>query len=71
MNEDGSVEIVFNGAIYNFVELKRELLDRGHKFHSQTDTEVLIHGYEEWGLEKLLARIKGMYAFAIYDHAKH
>jgi asparagine synthase (glutamine-hydrolysing) len=70
-NEDGTVEIVFNGAIYNFVELKRELRDRGHQFRSQTDTEVLIHGYEEWGLEKLLSRIRGMYAFAIYDHAEH
>lgn len=70
-NEDGAVEIVFNGAIYNFVELKRELLDRGHHFRSQTDTEVLIHGYEQWGLEKLLSKIRGMYAFGIYDHAKH
>jgi asparagine synthase (glutamine-hydrolysing) len=70
-NEDGSVEIVFNGAIYNFVDLKRELRDRGHQFRSETDTEVLIHGYEEWGIEKLLSRIKGMYAFVIYDHATH
>jgi len=70
-NEDGSVEIVFNGAIYNFVDLKRELRDRGHHFRSETDTEVLIHGYEEWGIEKLLSRIKGMYAFVIYDHATH
>ena len=70
-NEDGSVEIVFNGAIYNFVDLKRELRDRGHQFRSLTDTEVLIHGYEEWGIERLLSRIKGMYAFVIYDHATH
>ena len=70
-NEDGSVEIVFNGAIYNFVDLKRELRSAGHQFRSETDTEVLIHGYEEWGIEKLLSRIKGMYAFVIYDHARH
>src|SRR5713101_1751744 len=71
VNEDRSVEIVFNGAIYNFVELKQELRDRGHKFRSETDTEVLIHGYEQWGLEKLLSLIRGMYAFAIFDLAKH
>jgi asparagine synthase (glutamine-hydrolysing) len=70
-NEDGSVEIVFNGAIYNFVPLRQELRDCGHRFRSQADTEVLIHGYEEWGLEKLLARIKGMFAFAIFDHRRH
>ncbi len=70
-NEDGSVEIVFNGAIYNFVDLKRELRSAGHQFRSETDTEVLVHGYEEWGIEKLLSRIKGMYAFVIYDHANH
>ena len=70
-NEDGSVEIVFNGAIYNFVGLRQELRDRGHRFRSQADTEVLIHGYEEWGLEKLLARIRGMFAFAIFDHTRH
>lgn len=70
-NEDGSVEIVFNGAIYNFVDLKQELRDRGHRFRSQADTEVLVHGYEEWGLEKLLSRIRGMYAFAILDRTRH
>jgi asparagine synthase (glutamine-hydrolysing) len=70
-NEDASVEIVFNGAIYNFVELKQELLQAGHRFRSQTDTEVLIHGYEQWGLEKLLSRIAGMYAFAILDKTNH
>ena len=70
-NEDGSVEVVFNGAIYNFVELKHELVGHGHLFRSRTDTEVLLHGYEQWGLEKLLARIRGMYAFAIFDHSRH
>jgi asparagine synthase (glutamine-hydrolysing) len=66
-NEDGTVEIVFNGEIYNFLELRPQLEAAGHRFHSRTDSEVLIHGYEEWGLEGLLRRIRGMYAFALYD----
>jgi asparagine synthase (glutamine-hydrolysing) len=66
-NEDGSVETVFNGAIYNFAELKNELVKKGHRFKSETDTEVLVHGYEQWGLHELLQRIRGMYAFAILD----
>jgi asparagine synthase (glutamine-hydrolysing) len=70
-NEDNSVQIVFNGAIYNFAELRRGLLEKGHQFRSRTDTEVLIHGYEEWGLSGLFSRIRGMYAFAILDHATH
>lgn len=69
-NEDGSVETVFNGAIYNFVELKQDLLKKGHRFKSETDTEVLVHGYEQWGLPELLQRIRGMYAFAILDRPR-
>jgi asparagine synthase (glutamine-hydrolysing) len=70
-NEDGSVEIVLNGEIYNFRELKGQLQTRGHIFRSATDTEVLVHGYEEWGLQRLLSLIRGMYAFAIVDHNEH
>jgi asparagine synthase (glutamine-hydrolysing) len=70
-NEDGSIEIVFNGEIYNFRELKCELQIQKHIFRSATDTEVLIHGYEEWGINKLLGMIRGMYAFAIFDHRGH
>jgi len=66
-NEDGTVEIIFNGEIYNYRELRPELAVRGHVFRSNTDTETLIHGYEEWGIEGLLKRIRGMYAFALYD----
>jgi asparagine synthase (glutamine-hydrolysing) len=66
-NEDGSVEIVFNGEIYNFVELRRILQAAGHRFRSRCDTEVLVHGYESWGLEGLLMRIRGPYAFAVMD----
>jgi len=65
-NEDKTIHITFNGEIYNFKELKEELKEK-HQFKSNTDTEVLIHGYEEWGLEILLKRINGMFAFAIYD----
>ena len=66
-NEDGRVLIVFNGEIYNFGDLRPELERAGHRFRSHGDTEVLVHGYEQWGLEGLLRRIRGMYAFALLD----
>lgn len=64
---DGSLGIVFNGAIYNFRELRLELESKGYKFISQTDTEVLIHGYREWGINELVAKIRGMFAFGLWD----
>src|ERR1039457_6603694 len=67
-NEDSTVWIVFNGEIYNFHGLRDELVLLGHRFRSQTDTEVLVHGYEEWGMAALLDRINGMFAFAIWDN---
>lgn len=69
-NEDGSIWVVFNGEIYNFLDLRKELQQQGHQFRSRSDTEVLIHGYESWGLEKLLRRIRGMFAFALLDLAR-
>lgn len=69
-NEDGSVWVVYNGEIYNYRELRPELLARGHVFRSQADTEILLHGYEEWGIEGLLERLRGMYALALYDSRK-
>src|SRR5579863_1147532 len=65
-NEDGSLWIVLNGEIYNYIELREELEKYGHQFHSHTDTEVILHGYEQWGYE-VLNRLKGMFAFAIWD----
>jgi asparagine synthase (glutamine-hydrolysing) len=65
-NEDSSAWIVFNGAVYNYRELRPELEHAGHRFRSQTDTEVVLHAYEEWG-SGCLDRFNGMFAFAVWD----
>ena len=66
-NEDGTKVLVFNGEIYNFQELRKDLLAKGHVFKTSTDSEVLLHGYEEYGSE-LLQKLRGMYAFVIWDN---
>jgi asparagine synthase (glutamine-hydrolysing) len=65
-NEDGTMQVVANGEIYNFPEVKRELIARGHTFRSRSDVEVLVHAYEEYG-ESFLTRIRGMFALALWD----
>src|SRR4029077_20035221 len=65
-NEDRSVWIVFNGEIYNFPELRRELEAAGHRFYTSTDTEAIVHAYEQWGTSAI-ARLRGMFGLAIWD----
>ena len=69
-NDDETVVVTFNGEIYNFQELRSELEAKGYVFHSGTDTESLLHGYEEWG-EQIVDRLRGMYAFVIWDAKKN
>ncbi|MCR5110407.1 MAG: asparagine synthase (glutamine-hydrolyzing) [Ruminococcus sp.] len=68
-NEDSSLVIVFNGEIYNYKDIREELVRAGHSFRTNTDTEVLIHGYEEYGT-KLLNKLRGMFSFVIWDKNK-
>src|SRR5215467_1206639 len=68
-NEDGTVWAIFNGEIYNFQELREQLIAAGHQFRSRTDTETIVHGYEQWG-EDVIPRLHGMFAIAIWDTRK-
>ena len=65
-NEDKTMAIIFNGEIYNYQEIRKDLLKKGHKFKTESDTEVILHGYEEYH-EKILDRLRGMFAFVIYN----
>ena len=65
-NEDNNMIITFNGEIYNYKEIREKLIKKGHKFRTESDTEVILHGYEEYG-EKILDKLRGMFAFVIYD----
>jgi len=67
---EGDLVVSFNGEIYNYVELRGELISRGHQFRTQSDTEVLVHGYREWGT-RLPGKLLGMFAFAIADRCNH
>lgn len=69
-NEDKTIWITFNGEIFNYPELRNELIKLGHKFYTKTDTEVIIHLYEEYGVDSL-QKLNGQYAFAIWDSLKH
>ena len=68
-NEDRTKVLVFNGEIYNYQELREKLIEAGHEFKTHTDSETLLHGYEEWG-EALVDRLRGMYGFVIWDREK-
>ncbi len=70
-NEDGQIQVVYNGEIYNFLELRKHLIEEGHTFRSATDTEVLVHGYEHWGAVELAKRLEGMFAFVVLDRRRH
>jgi asparagine synthase (glutamine-hydrolysing) len=65
-NEDNTVVVTFNGEIFNFMEIEGDLVKRGHKFRTRSDTEVIVHAWEEWGVE-CLKRFNGMFAFAVWD----
>jgi asparagine synthase (glutamine-hydrolysing) len=65
-NEDDAIHVVFNGEIYNFVELREELEEKGHKFKTRSDTEVIVHAYEQWGMD-CASRFNGIFAFALWD----
>jgi asparagine synthase (glutamine-hydrolysing) len=65
-NEDGTVWVVFNGEVYNFKDLRRDLIERGHLFKTNTDTEVIIHLYEQYG-DECVSQLEGMFAFALWD----
>ncbi|HUS12264.1 MAG TPA: asparagine synthase (glutamine-hydrolyzing) [Pyrinomonadaceae bacterium] len=71
LSPDGRIGVTFNGAIYNFRELRGELQAKGKVFHSETDTEVLVEGYQSWGIDGLVQRLRGMFAFGLWDQDAH
>jgi asparagine synthase (glutamine-hydrolysing) len=70
LSDDRKAGVVFNGCIYNFLELRAELEQHGHRFRSECDTEVLVTGYLHWGIDDLVIRLRGMFAFALWDEIK-
>ena len=70
LTPDGELGVVFNGCIYNFMDLRQELEAAGYQFRSHCDTEVLLHGYRHWGIDGMAQRLRGMFAFAIWDQPR-
>ncbi|HMD72199.1 MAG TPA: asparagine synthase (glutamine-hydrolyzing), partial [Bryobacteraceae bacterium] len=70
LSEDGNTGVVFNGCIFNFQQIRAELVGLGQRFHSQCDTEVLLRGYRQWGIDALVERLHGMFAFAVWDYPR-
>ena len=68
-NENKSISIIFNGEIYNYLSLREQLIKKGHNFYTESDTEVIIHAYEQYGFD-LFKYLRGMFAFVIYDKNK-
>ena len=68
-NENGTVWVIFNGEIYNFADVRSDLVSRGHRFRTHTDTEVIVHAYEQWG-DDCVERFRGMFAFALWDEPR-
>src|SRR4051794_40156177 len=68
-NEDGQVRVIFNGEIYNHAEIRRDLEQHGHQYRTQSDTETIVHAYEQWG-DDAVDRFRGMFAFAIWDNRR-
>jgi asparagine synthase (glutamine-hydrolysing) len=65
-NEDGTIWTIFNGEIYNFADVRKELVAHGHRFKTGSDTEIIVHGYEQWG-DRAVEKFRGMFAFAVWD----
>jgi asparagine synthase (glutamine-hydrolysing) len=70
VTEDGEIGLVFNGCVYNFQELRQELEGHGHRFRSGTDTEVILRGYRQWGIDVLVKRLRGMFALGFWDQPR-
>jgi asparagine synthase (glutamine-hydrolysing) len=70
LSTDRSIGVVFNGAIYNFMDLRAELEREGKRFRTRTDTEVLIHGYQLWGIDRLIGKLRGMFAIGLWDQPR-
>ena len=68
-NEDGTVWITYNGEIYNFPDIRKELIEKGHRFKTKSDTDTIVHAYEEYGVQ-CLEKLRGMFAFGIWDDKK-